>query len=254
MGADPTPRRNARRDARDRPRSQMSSITTTINRDKLHKEFDAHNHPKKLEINALFAETVVQYLGTDVKVIILDTWRGITSKQLIKGGLDPKQITAPNINFFDCYRLKNLGVNSPHRKIDDCVVYRRFDVAWYDSMTNLCGNKEEDNYVGLFAHHFFARNHGRSCILAITISSRSNEPACNYMKQRKLMSRQINALIAWHGLEWREEFQYWYGQKQAFGLWIVGPTDDVIPKQKLMTWRGSKRLIGFPEGFTEAGL
>jgi hypothetical protein len=217
------------------------------------KHYDTHDDPAKQLINEKFARNVVKFFGTGPTVVILDTAKGVTSKHLMNLGIRPYQITAPNINEADCQALRKLGVNSFESTIEDVVKTASFDVGWHDSMTIMGGGKDPYGYVGLFAHYFLRTNHRWRCILAITITTQSNQTDCNYLPQKKVLTRQIRALIAWHGMMVVAEDCQAYKHNQVFGMWNIIPSPQPVTKQKLLT-RDNNRLIGFPLGFMEKNL
>ena len=219
------------------------------------KLYTAQKNPAKMNVNAVFASNIVEFLGVDKKIIVLDSEHGITCKTLIAAGIEPWLITPANMNLYICEALRPLRIRDYHGNIEDGVSMTRFDAAWYDGMTTMNGRKDLQTYIGLFAHRFLLTNHGRRCVMAITVNTQSNNTDCNYLPQKKMFERQIEALIAYHGfVVVGEPVVNPYKESHIFGMWNLVPATSAIHHPVLLTHLGSRRLVGFPEGFTFAQL
>lgn len=258
MNAKVKPRRkNPPRNARSKlaPISKLDKFFACreANKEKSVKRYAGFDNPKKKAINDLFAENIIEFLSSNATVVVLDTWMAVTSKRLMSEGIFPTHITAPNFNELDCEMLKEIGVESPQQSIETTVRTHRFDVGWHDSMTIMGGSIKHFSYVGLFTHWFLRRNHNNRCILAITITSESNQTDCNYLPQEEIFRRQIRAIIAWHNMVIVSEFHEAYKPNQIFKMWNLKPSRRTLEKPEFLT-RDNNRLIGFQVGFTEAYL
>lgn len=219
------------------------------------KEYSSHANQAKLRVNQLFAKNVVDFLGSSARIVILDTAKAITSKTLVAAGIKKKLIHAPNLNLHDSLALYKYGVGAFCGTIETMVALTRFDAGWYDSMTNMNGRVNLKNYVGLFAHHFLQRNRNAYCVLAITINTECNQKSCNYLPQKEIFIRQINALIAYHGFTVvGDSIITPYKRSHIFGMWNLAPAGEPIPRLEFLKHRKQDRLIGFPLGFTEDHL
>jgi len=213
------------------------------------KEYKAHESIKQL-VNDAFVGNVVKTLGCEIKVIVLDTKEGVTCKTLMKRGVDPRNIYAPNVDPGQCEGLRRLGVRSPEGTIERCVAHNIYRAAWYDSMTTIGGNQTRGYYVGLFAHEFMRHARSEECVLAISVATRTNQVDCTYAPQETILLQQIRSLAAWHGFSIEFEFTAQYKVGMLFGMWNLKPSGARNKNQRFHTWRGTKRLIGFPPGFT----
>ncbi len=209
----------------------------------------------KDRINETFAMIVKETLGINAKFLVLDTYQGVTCRTLEKFGFSLENITAPNINHPQCVSLRNHGVSSPNKCIEDCVS-SEYNAVWYDSMTTMGGNKGDGFYVGLFAHRFLQAHYdtGRYCVLAISICNRSGIADSNVKPQKAMLEEQIMALIAWHGYTVKYSSVAAYKHGMIFGIWHLVPIRQRCLTYEFLTWKNSTRLIGFPPGFTSECL
>lgn len=220
------------------------------------KHYRSYNDERKLDINKIFAKHVVQHIGVGSKTIVLDTEKAITVRTMEKAGLSRSNITAPNINQDICRVLTRMGIRAPFSTIEKYIENCKsvYDAAFLDSMTTLSGSVENNHYVGVFVQHFLKKNRGKKCVLAVNIANRSKAGNMHGLNQKEMLEQQMRSLIAAFGFTVEYEEVKIYKKGMCFGLWNLVWAPDSVQLEPLLTWEGSKRLLGFPPNFTAATL
>jgi hypothetical protein len=216
------------------------------------KVYESFADERKLIINKVFANNVFDTLGPAAKSLVLDSGHAITVKTMNDVGIPSSNITVPNINLVECEALRKHGVYSPHTTAEKCVVESGIshDAAWYDSMTSIGGRVDTNHYIGQFSNDFLKQNKkkiGHKCVIAVSVATRNRSNDCNIMSQKMMFDHQMAAIIAANGFVVDEAESHGYKKGMVFGMWnLTYNPRKVISKPKLLTWRRSKRLIGFP--------
>jgi len=221
----------------------------TIPKKKVYKSFA---DKRKLNINELFANNVFDTLGPAAKSLVLDSGHAITVKTMNDVGIRSCNITVPNINLVECEALRKHGVYSPHTTAEKCIVESGIshNAAWYDGMTTIGGRVDTKHYIGQFSNDFLKQNKkkiGHKCVIAVTVSTHNLVQNCDVMPQKMMFDYQMAAIIAANGFVVDKTESHGYKKNMYFGMWnLTYNPRKVISKPKLLTWRRSKRLIGFP--------
>jgi len=216
------------------------------------KIYEAFKDERKMNINILFAENVFNVLGPAAKSLILDSEHAITVKTMNSVGFSSSNITVPNINEVECEALRKYGVYSPHTTAEKCVNESGIshNAAWYDGMTTIGGCVKTNHYIGEFSNRFLNKNKtkvGNKCVLAVTVSTQNLVKNCDVMPQKMMIDYQMAAIIAANGFVVDETESHGYKKNMYFSMWnLTYNPRKVVNKPKLLTWRKSERLIGFP--------
>jgi len=218
------------------------------------KVYDAFKDTNKMKINHRFANNVFETLGLAAKSLVLDSKHAVTVKTMKDVGFRPSNITVPNINLDECEELRKHGVYSPHTTAEKCVVESGIfhNAAWYDGMTTIGGRVDTNHYIGQFSNDFLKKNKkvGNKCVLAVTVSTYNLVSNGNGMSQTEMFNYQMSAIIANNGFVVDETESYGYKKNMYFGMWNLTYNPKKVVHKPLLTWKGSKRLIGFPLGCT----
>lgn len=225
------------------------------------KEYIAVNDPRKLVINKRFTNAVLEQLGFNTKIAILDSEFGVTTKMLRKTGFAQRHIFAPNMNPYVCRTLKQLyDVHSPHTKMEEFIKSFAGNALFQDGMTTIAGNETDDLYslqvVDQFLKRLIVQGHMIG-IVAVTIMTRCNKVKANIkvggikLRQKDILTNQVRAIIAANGFVFKDhdEFVDQYKKECCFGMWTVRYAPDEARSEQFYCMHHSNQIIGFPKGY-----